>query len=414
MKTKSTGLLKASTIAIALLGSAAIVGAFTFPDTVYAKEGKGNGGSNGNGNGGGKGNSGGKGNGVGNNSGGDGKGKGSGSVTSKGGGKKAAGKSGRKSVGTAGGASKRSKGKQFSLKDLFGGKKGNAANKTQKKGIKGLFNGKKQQAATARTKNTSVKQSPRPTSRKAIYIDDGTLDPRNLGKLNGAINSSTKAKLAHIANGQYAKGTGPVSLAAGLAVADANFNHAMGKDSKLSPEEVQELNAAFGFLDDAPMSVEEAEEVLANEEANPGSTDPDDLEDAQAVKDAHDLTTDEDGNPVKRPTEDQAAAAEAVHQAEAGLLGHYKGDFSDDDNVATEQQDRVLGAVRASNPDDEAVKAALGTLNDEYEYADGEDDGDYTDEEHADDEDEDEASDDPAGEDQTSEEELEDELARNG
>ncbi|WP_299085917.1 hypothetical protein, partial [uncultured Ruegeria sp.] len=49
-------LLKASTIAIALLGSTAIVTTVTAPDFAYAKQGNGNGGGNGNGNGGGNGN----------------------------------------------------------------------------------------------------------------------------------------------------------------------------------------------------------------------------------------------------------------------------------------------------------------------------------------------------------------------
>ena len=53
MKTKFSGLLKASAVAISLIGSTAIVATFTFPDIAYAKEGKG--GGNGGGKGGGKG-----------------------------------------------------------------------------------------------------------------------------------------------------------------------------------------------------------------------------------------------------------------------------------------------------------------------------------------------------------------------
>ncbi len=243
-------------------------------------------------------------------------------------------------------------------------------------GIKGLFNGNKARTTTTRTNKASVKQSPRPPIRKAKLLDDGTLAPRNLGKLNGAINSSVNAKLAHIANGQYAKATGPVSLSAGLAVADANFSHVMGEDNDLSSEEVKEVAATYDYLDTASMTLEEAEQVLADDAATPDAIAPEDLEIAQAVKDAHDVTTDEDGNKIGQPTDDQLAAAEAVHDAEASLLGHYKSDFSEDRIVAEEQQDRVLDAVRASNPDEESVKATLGTSDDGSVYADGQEDDD--------------------------------------
>ncbi|CUH46702.1 hypothetical protein [Ruegeria atlantica] len=267
-------------------------------------------------------------------------------------------------------------------------------------GVKGLFNGNKARTTTTRTNKASVKQSPRPPSRKAKLLDDVTLAPHNLGKLNGAINSSVNAKLAHIANGQYAKGTGPVSLAAGLAVADANFSHVMGEDYDLSSEEVKEVAAAYDYLDTAPMTLEEAEQVLADDAATPDAIAPEDLEVAQAVKDAHDVTTDEDGNKIGQPTDDQLAAAEAVHDAEANLLGYYKGDFSEDRIVAEEQQDRVLGAVRASNPDEESVKATLGISDDGSVYADGQEDDDVDGE--------------PEEVDQTPGGEAEDEFASNG
>ncbi|WP_170519815.1 hypothetical protein [Ruegeria atlantica] len=267
-------------------------------------------------------------------------------------------------------------------------------------GVKGLFKGNMTRTTSTRTNIASVKKSLKPSSRKTKILDDDTLAPRNLGKLNGAINSSVNAKLAHIANGQYAKGTGPVSLAAGLAVADANFNHVMGEDYDLSPEEVKEIAAAYDYLDTAPMTLEEAEQVLADEASTPGTIAPEDLETAQAVKDAHDVTTDEDGNTIGQPTDDQLAAAEAVHDAEASLLGHYKGDFSEDKIVAEEQQDRVLGAVRASNPDEESVKSTLGISDDGSVYADGQEDDDVDGE--------------PEEVDQTPGGEAEDEFASNG
>ncbi|UWR05588.1 hypothetical protein K3740_20200 (plasmid) [Ruegeria conchae] len=270
----------------------------------------------------------------------------------------------------------------------------------QKNGIKGLFKGNKTKPVATSANKSTVKPVQKPQSKKTKIVDDGTLAPRNLGKLNGAINSSINAKLAHIANGQYAKGAGPVSLAAGLAVADANFNHVMGEDYTLSPADLKDVAAAYDYLDTASMTLEEAEKVLADEMANPGVTDPEDLADAQAVKDAHDAILNDDGNAIERPTEDQLAAAEAVHDAEASLLGHYKGDFSEDDVLAAEQQERVLDAVRSSNPDAEAVKATLDATDSEADHASSEDN--------------DEIIDQTAEEGQPSNEDTQEELANNG
>ncbi|MDP5219800.1 hypothetical protein Q5Y75_21470 [Ruegeria sp. 2205SS24-7] len=129
MKTTGARALKASAIAIALLGSVAIVATVTVPDFAYAKEGKGNGGGKGGGNGnggdkgGGKGNSGDKG-GKGNSAGGkDGKGKSGGSGAAKNDGKKASARPDRASSKPKGSGTKSSKRKGFSLKELFGGKK---------------------------------------------------------------------------------------------------------------------------------------------------------------------------------------------------------------------------------------------------------------------------------------------------
>ena len=56
MKFATFGFLKACTLSVALLGSAAIVAAIALPDTAFAKSGNGNGGGNGNGKGDGNGN----------------------------------------------------------------------------------------------------------------------------------------------------------------------------------------------------------------------------------------------------------------------------------------------------------------------------------------------------------------------
>lgn len=66
MKISSRALLKACTLSVALLGSAAIVTAISMPDVAFAKSGNGNGNGGGNGGGNGNGNGGGNGNGNGN------------------------------------------------------------------------------------------------------------------------------------------------------------------------------------------------------------------------------------------------------------------------------------------------------------------------------------------------------------
>ncbi len=82
------------------------------------------------------------------------------------------------------------------------------------------------------------------------------------------------------------------------------------------------------------------------------------------------------------------------------VLGHYKGDFSEDDVLAAEQQDRVLDAVRSSNPEAEAVKATLDATDSEADHASSEDN--------------DEIIDQTAEEGQPSNEDTQEELANNG
>ncbi len=188
MKTKATGLLKASAIAIALLGSTAIVATFALPDVAYAKEGKGKGGGNGGGKGGGNGGGNGKGGG---NDGGNGKGGGQGA--SKADGKKSAGKSGRKSGGkSAGGGprSKSSKGGGFSLKDLFSGKK--SKSKTTKKTPKTVRVARKPQATVQVTE--PVRHTPRTKGNK--MADLLGVHPSELGALNAANASENALKNA--------------------------------------------------------------------------------------------------------------------------------------------------------------------------------------------------------------------------
>ncbi len=196
MKTKFSGLLKASAVAISLIGSTAIVATFTFPDIAYAKEGKGGGNGGGKGGGKGGGNDGGKGGGKGNDSAGKGNkgaGKGQdakGKVTSKGGSKKSAGKTGGRKSASGSGKSNTSKSSNFSLKDLFTGKKSSDRTEKPKR--------KSQRVARSTESTVQVAKSVRPLSRKKdeSWAEILGAHPSELGALNAAHASETALKNA--------------------------------------------------------------------------------------------------------------------------------------------------------------------------------------------------------------------------
>ena len=306
----------------------------------------------------------------------NGGGKGNGNAGGKGGGNKGGADKNDKSVGKgnllkrAGNGSARvgssKKGGKFKtdLKTL--------SRNVKENGLAGLFSKKSGTTRTTKkyrstkTRTAAPINSARPPKRLSRFDTDATA-PNKMGKLNGAHNSSPQAKAAHIANGQYLKGTGPVSLAANLAVADYYFNDLMGEDNTLSPGDVKSIDDAFDLRDTSDLTLEEAQTVL-----NDPNSSPDELEEAQDVKNAYDLTTDADGEDIDRPTSEQVDAATTVHDAEDGLLEHYKGDFSEDEDLAMEQRDDVLGSVRESNPDDGAIESALernGTGEQDFEQA---------------------------------------------
>lgn len=332
-------------------------------DYAHANNGKGGGGGKGGSNGGG--NGGGNGSGGGNGNGGGGNGNGGGKSADNGnkgwGGDKASKGQGARSAKADKGSASKNGGKGFgrAIKDDFN----SLSRNLKKNGLAGLFTGqhtqqtKQTQRSTPKaTKQTSApKTSDRPPSRTTSFKTDA-MHPSNLGKLNGAINSSPRAKQAHIENGQYMKGTGPVSLAAGLAVADFTFNDVLGPDNTLSPQEVQAINAAYQVRDTTTLTQDAAEAILADS----GAFAPEQVAEAQAVREAYELTTDDAGVDIGRPSEDQVAAAEAVRSAEDNLLGQYNGSFSQEEMVAVAQRSEVLGAVRASNPDGATVRTSLG------------------------------------------------------
>ena len=158
------------------------------------------------------------------------------------------------------------------------------------------------------------------------------LHPSNLGKLNGAINSSPNAKLAHIANGNF---NGPVGLAAALALADYDYGISIEayNAATSAADATLALAAAFDLIATAPT----AQQLVEAEELTNGMTEPnlDEIIDAEAA-----ITAD-------GPT------LEDVTAAEAGILSAYKGTLSDEDTA------KVLEAVRKSLPTSDQISEVL-------------------------------------------------------
>ncbi len=191
MKTSILSPIKASAVAIALLGSTAVIVAVAMPDVAIAKEGKGNGGGNGGGNSGGNGNSG-------NNVGADkGDRDSAGNKNNKKGsdGNRKVGNSGKSIFGDSKSKSSRSTSEnrgRFSLKDLFNGSgksKGAANSRTH------TTSSGKQTSKTYKqtTENLIVEESVRPTVRPTGNRVAALLGahPSELGALNAANASAT-------------------------------------------------------------------------------------------------------------------------------------------------------------------------------------------------------------------------------
>ncbi len=430
--------LRVSVSALALSAFVvAPVATFVSVDYAYAKNGNngGKGGGNGNGGGNGKG-SGNDGGGNGNSGKGNGGSKGSDKSASKGGNGWGSDKSAKTSksrsakAGKSGNSSK-SKGFGRSLRDDFKSFGGNL----KKNGLGGLFKSQKtQQAATKPTRKqtakVSVTKSKRPPVKKTVFKLD-PLHPSNLGKLNGAINASPNAKAAHIANGKFATGKGPVSLAAALAVADYSYR-AEFEEYVVELAAAQEKLDLVDALEEASAIVEQAEnkaqdladaravladpdaftpaevaaaqdtvdaaneavQVLADAQAivsDPGSFTPEEVSAAQKTLDIAEEKAQEiveaatfiDENPAPSQEEIEEAnnvieegppSEEDVIKAEDALLAQYKGDLPEsdkpDERLSDEEQE-VVDAVRDSNPADEVIEEALG---EPYDEEDGEDD----------------------------------------
>lgn len=226
-----------------------------------------------------------------------------------------------------------------------------------------------------------VTTSRRPKARFDTVASD-PMDPRSLGKLRGAIQSSPRAKAAHIASGQYAKGTGPVSLAAALAVADYKYGKAAmafdwdRADAQATLDLTQSIAAAQALVDDGGPTQDEigaAQTILGSTY----STEAQKLaaqaliEKQDAVAEALDLL--DNATPPSQVDVDAATAmleAEppsdaAVIAAEDALLALYQGEFPTSDDPEnrrlSDEAQKVIDAVRASNPSRDVVGSLLAT-----------------------------------------------------
>lgn len=248
-----------------------------------------------------------------------------------------------------------------------------------KNDLGGLF-GKKKSKATAASKPAKSVNKP---AKAQVAKVKGPMHPSNLGKLNGAINSSPNAKAAHIANGQYTKGTGPVSLAAALAVADYNVTAVEDAADTLG------LADAYAALvgttaDDITL----AEETITDFETNPETTvTQEDYDAAVGLVEANTTVTEAEAAGATEPTTEEiadaqsvvdgvladypdetdpvAAAGLAVADAEDALLNAYKGDLAasdDPDARLSEDAQNVVDAVRDANPTSAEVEASLASL----------------------------------------------------
>ena len=201
--------------------------------------------------------------------------------------------------------------------------------------------------------------------------------------MNGAINSSPQAKLAHIANGNF---NGPVGLAASLAVADYEggdidqaaidaANGVLGFDQAAADQALQDQIDALalaGITDAASLQAEldakaqeqgfaDYQDYLANSDG--AALIDDSLEDLLAGTTA---PTQEELDAAQATID----AANAVTDAENALLDAWNKGDADDPHA-----DALLEAIRASNPTPEEVAAAMASAEEGDAEGEGEGEG---------------------------------------
>lgn len=316
MKTTSLRMLRASTLAIALLGSTAIVATVAVPDVAFAKEGKGNGNGGGNGKGGDKGNGGGKGD------------RSDHSSAGNKGGKKGADKSranrsaGKSSFGNSKSKPTRSasgKGSRFSLKDIFSGNGKSKAGAASKKGSATSGGQQKPKTYKKPSKSVIVEESIRPAVRTKGNKMATLLGahPSELGALNAA-----NASVTALENAAPNSRVGRIASYRDTVLAGEPLREELSEQleelagleppERTVPEIEEDLQAALDDVQENQEKVEDLEQAL--EEA--GGTDSEiekELEEARAdldssVEEAQDL------NDERQAAVDYEEATEQVQE----------------------------------------------------------------------------------------------------
>ncbi|WP_295317333.1 hypothetical protein, partial [Roseobacter sp.] len=202
----------------------------------------------------------------------------------------------------------------------------------------GLFDGLKKNNRTAKASGTKTNRG----------IEKAFDHPSNMGKMNGAINSSPNAKLAHIRNGNF---NGPVGIAAAYAVADAQYADAAEAyaDADATIAKLGPLADAYDYVAGYEEAVKALEDVAeAGEEPTQEQLDaanPDTFDSATKTIEAAEQEAAVEGGTISEESVDtaiaEAAAVEepdrmALDEAETNLLGLYKGDEKSLDDAQKE------------------------------------------------------------------------------
>lgn len=173
----------------------------------------------------------------------------------------------------------------------------------------------------------------------------GILHPRNMGKLNGAYNSSPQAKLAHILNGNF---NGPVGLTAALWLAEYNLEQATTASA---------VAAAYSLVGN--MVQEDIDAAIALAAESEDTSNPDYTQ-AVAVVDARNLLatlSDEEIAAALTLAETAGPSATEVEAAKAQLLALYKGGELE----TMEEKEQLLAALMSGYDDNfkDAIALAL-------------------------------------------------------
>lgn len=233
-----------------------------------------------------------------------------------------------------------------------GGGKSDAKSKATKssKSSKSAATKSKKSATKAKAKSEVV-------AKGKPVAEEGVLHPRDLGKMNGALNANINAVLAHIRNGQTTQG--PVGLLAGLAIADAAGATAMAEAEAMQKlaDDIAAVDAAMvdaGFVDEAGLPDLEAY-LLAKED---GTATPEQIATIDGLIEAAG-GLDDTGTALAETAPTAEEIAEAIAAAEA-VVGDAEAAIAAALNKDTDMV-LLLAALRDKlAPHQEAITAAIG------------------------------------------------------